>query len=183
MIFCDAENEECDVIWLDEYYPIRNWSRMTPKARRFSETVLEFKDGSQAMRLRFAAEIDLLLGSGFTVTVVPPHAITYRPNGEVIQEMALIGSWLAAVPGQSRSDGTSCLVRHTPVPKKSFGGERDLAMELSTVKVERPHLIAGREVLLLDDVYTSGVSSEACCRLLMEAGALRVKTLVLGRTI
>jgi predicted amidophosphoribosyltransferase len=40
----------------------------------------------------------------------------------------------------------------------------------------------GREVLLLDDVTTSGSSLEACKRLLLDAGAAAVKCAALGRT-
>lgn len=53
---------------------------------------------------------------------------------------------------------------------------------MNSIRVEHAELIQGREVLLLDDVTTSGNSLVACRQLLLEAGAARVKYMALGRT-
>lgn len=44
------------------------------------------------------------------------------------------------------------------------------------------HLIKGKNVLLLDDVRTTGNSLSACKQVLEEAGALTVQCLALGQT-
>lgn len=45
-------------------------------------------------------------------------------------------------------------------------------------RVARPSRVAGREVVLIDDVSTSGATARECARALREAGALRVVLVV-----
>jgi ComF family protein len=44
-----------------------------------------------------------------------------------------------------------------------------------------PTLVRSRSVLLVDDVYTTGVTAQVCARALLRAGAKRVDLLVLAR--
>ena len=48
---------------------------------------------------------------------------------------------------------------------------------------EQRHLIAGRRVVLVDDVLTSGATSNAAARVLLRAGAAQVDLLVFARVI
>lgn len=47
--------------------------------------------------------------------------------------------------------------------------------------VSDPSVVAGRRVLLVDDVVTTGSTAAACARVLKEAGAVRVALLTLAR--
>ncbi|MFO0678286.1 MAG: phosphoribosyltransferase family protein [Polyangiaceae bacterium] len=51
----------------------------------------------------------------------------------------------------------------------------------SLFAVARPERIAGKDVLLVDDVRTTGATSEACARVLRAAGARSVTVLVFAR--
>ena len=54
---------------------------------------------------------------------------------------------------------------------------------LGAFEVPKPATVAGKRVLLLDDVLTTGATAEACARALKRAGAARVDVLVLARVV
>ena len=49
--------------------------------------------------------------------------------------------------------------------------------------VARPEEIAGREVLLVDDVFTTGTTVSECARVLRRAGASKVFVATVARTL
>jgi predicted amidophosphoribosyltransferase len=135
-----------------------------------------WKQANKTRALRnFHQKIDPLLAPGIAIAVVPSHNTTTSPSG--IQELAQM---LAA---NGRVDATSCLVRHKSISKQATGGARSVKRNLQTIRVENADLIVGKEVLLLDDVSTTGSSLEACKQLLLAAGASSVKCAVLGKTV
>lgn len=50
-------------------------------------------------------------------------------------------------------------------------------------RVTRPDRVRSRDILLLDDVYTTGATVNECSRALRDAGARRVDVLVLARAV
>ena len=51
------------------------------------------------------------------------------------------------------------------------------------VAAERKAEISGRRVVLVDDVLTSGATTDACARALLRAGAAQVDVLVFARVV
>jgi predicted amidophosphoribosyltransferase len=51
------------------------------------------------------------------------------------------------------------------------------------VPPDRKAEVAGRRVVLIDDVLTSGATSDACARALLRAGAANVDLLVFARVV
>ncbi|MDF0645014.1 MAG: ComF family protein [Nitrospira sp.] len=49
--------------------------------------------------------------------------------------------------------------------------------------VPRPHMVAGRRILLIDDVFTTGATLHECAAVLSASGAQSVLALTLARTI
>ena len=47
----------------------------------------------------------------------------------------------------------------------------------------RPARVAGRRVLLVDDVMTTGATADECARVLMRGGRARVDVLTLARVL
>jgi predicted amidophosphoribosyltransferase len=62
----------------------------------------------------------------------------------------------------------------------------DKARELSVrnvFSVRRPKLIAGKKILFVDDVFTSGATASGCARVLKKAGAVEVNVFTLARAV
>jgi ComF family protein len=49
--------------------------------------------------------------------------------------------------------------------------------------IRNPEVLAGRHVLLIDDVFTTGTTLNECAKTLLKAGALSVSALTLARTV
>ena len=186
MIFLDPAIDDSDNRYvLGKYYPVNDpqfkeddfsKSLLAIKYRHDSDAdPQEWKQQKKTEALRgLYRQIDPLLAPNIAIAVVPSHDPDASVSG--IQQLA------QALARQSRIDATACLVRVKKIPKLATGGNRSVTRHLSSIRVEQAELIQEREVLLLDDVTTSGQSLIACQELLLEAGAARVKCMALGRT-
>jgi predicted amidophosphoribosyltransferase len=140
-----------------------------------SKRVLDLKD-------RLARGIDHFFDY-LSPRIKRAEAIAYVPSSDAekletgIRDLA---SKLAQHLGLS--DATRCIVRHTTVEKAALGGLRAVEVHQGSLRIESPHLIQGRAVLLLDDVMSTGNSLTVCRQLLLDAGASEVKCIALGRT-
>ena len=54
---------------------------------------------------------------------------------------------------------------------------------LGVFKVREPALVQGRNILLVDDVLTTGATADSCARALKRAGAAKVQILALARVV
>ena len=170
MIFLDPAIDGSDNLFtLGKYYPVTD-----PQFKQddFSKRLLAIKyrhdsdpdpqswkqrNRTHALR-RLIQQLDPLLSPDIAIAVVPSHDPAAGISG--IHQLA------QALARQSRIDATECLVRFKQIPKLATGGSRSVARHMSSIRVEHAEITQGREVLLLDDVTTSGNSLVACRRLL-----------------
>ncbi|MBC8143444.1 MAG: phosphoribosyltransferase [Armatimonadetes bacterium] len=133
--------------------------------------------GRKWARERLTRWLDPLLENDIAVAIVPSHDpfTTDTPLRALAQAVA------EAQTG--RTDATGVLVRHKAIRRIVFGGDSTVELHRETVRVESVGLIAGRAVLLLDDVVKSGNSLRACRALLTEHGATVVQAVALGRLV
>jgi predicted amidophosphoribosyltransferase len=159
-------------IW--EYHPYRGG--YNPNFDDKSRTILDLKNGNQDAIEKVVNLIEPLLGTDFGIAVVPSHDPKKENSG--IKQVA---RRLAAKPG--RTDLTDCLERIIEIPKLAHGGRRGIDVHLDSIIVNNPSQIRGKEILLLDDVRTSGSSLSACEQLLKGYGAKLVCCLAIAQTI
>jgi phosphoribosylpyrophosphate synthetase len=172
LIFKNTASNQADIITLAFYHPRRGGSN--PDFDEQSMQILSLKARNRQVISSYYRIVDPLLGWDFAIAVVPSSDSARIGSG--------IGDLAQLLAGPGRTDATSCLVRHTTIPKLACGGDRKLEVHLNSIRVARTHLIRGREVLLLDDIATTGNSLRACRILLEQNGASLVKCLALAET-
>lgn len=81
------------------------------------------------------------------------------------------------------------LVRTELVQPRHKGGNRSIKTQLKSIglynnaNLSGKDIISGKDVVLFDDILTTGNSVRACVSILKDAGARRVFVLVLGKTV
>lgn len=163
---------------LGKYHPYRGGSN--PSFDRFSGMILDVKadapgDKARAIAVNhFAQQLHPLLPDDAAVAYVPSSKPAKTSTGmrEISQQLSTGG----------RTDATACIVRTKEIPSLHTGGNRNKDVHLKSIQIRSTELIRDRDVVLLDDVTTSGNSLAACKQLLLQAGARSVTTLALGET-
>lgn len=92
--------------------------------------------------------------------------------------MALIGRSLEAVTGKAYASGALMRIRNTAPLKNMDKEQRREALQ--GVFQADGSLVRGRRVLLIDDIYTTGATLNACAEALLDEGALAVYASVLA---
>jgi ComF family protein len=79
----------------------------------------------------------------------------------------------------------ACLVRSKQTPMHRIAMDkraRELTVE-KAFEVRSPRMIEGKDVYLVDDVFTSGATASACARVLKKNGARKVIVVTLARAV
>ena len=149
--------------------------------------ILSFKHGGHTHGLRvFARQLQRagrqFLGDTDLIIPVPLHPRRLRKRR--FNQAALLGralSRLSSIPQDSQT-----LLRVKPTDSqdgKSASGRRRNMQGAFAVPEARREILSGKNVILVDDVLTTGATAEACARTLKRAGAARVVVLSLARVI
>jgi len=118
------------------------------------------------------------------VVPVPLHVSKRRQRGfnqaEVTAKIAL-----KLRPNRDRYDLEPELLERIRETQSQTGLTRHQRREnlRGAFRVKHPEKIAGREVLLVDDVFTTGTTASECARILRRAGAARVWVATVARTL
>jgi ComF family protein len=118
------------------------------------------------------------------VMPVPLHARKLRQRGFNQSE-------LIAHHAITLGAGSGRLVRHSRVLERKRETQSQIGLTRhqrrenlrGSFAVARPEEIAGREILLVDDVFTTGTTVSECARVLRRAGASRVFVATVARTL
>jgi ComF family protein len=119
-----------------------------------------------------------LLGDCDVIVPVPLHR--WRLLMRTYNQAALLANALGRLSGKQVAVDGLLRVKATP----SQGGLNPTARRRNVggaFSVQRPARIAGKRILLIDDVLTTGATADACTKVLRDAGAACVDVLVLAR--
>lgn len=152
-----------------------------PTARTLA---LRLKYGGRTSHAATAARMMARLMPAEADLLVPVPLHRWRIWGRGFNQAALIAQGLARASGVPAEVELLRRVKATPVLRGL--GPRGRAKAVAGAFALAPgakERLKGRSVVLVDDVYTSGATTDACVRVLKRAGAARVTVLCWARVI
>ncbi len=127
---------------------------------------------SQLIRGIFMGEYDFNM-------IVPVPLSRERFNERGYNQAAIIADYLACELGVVYSE--NAIIRYRNTKRQSSLKPSERAFNLKNAFLANSQIVSGRNILLVDDVYTSGNTVEECAKILKEAGAERVIVLTAAR--
>ncbi len=114
--------------------------------------------------------------------LVPVPLHRWRIWSRGFNQAALIADAVAKLSGVPYDRDVLIRKRRT-VLLRGLGGQQRSKAVAGAFAVHHPDRVRGRAVILVDDVYTSGATAEACTRPLLRAGASSVTILCWARVL
>ena len=147
--------------------------------------ILRFKHGDQLQAVRvltpWLAEAGAeLIAQADVFVPVPLHR--WRLLKRRYNQSALLAARLARQSGKAAAVDALVRVRATP-PQGHLKRAERAANVRGAFRVRDARAIAGKRVLLVDDVMTTGATLNACAGALLDAGALSVDVLCVARVV
>jgi ComF family protein len=116
--------------------------------------------------------------------IVPVPLHRWRLWSRGYNQAALIARALARLSGTSHATNMLVRTRQTPVLRGLSGSERRRAVRQAFAVPPAARVqIAGRRLILVDDIYTSGATADACVAALLDAGAAAVTIVCWARVL
>ena len=150
-----------------------------PVARRLA---LKLKYGG---RIGVADTMAALMVKGLPDAIdlfVPVPLHRWRLWSRGFNQAALIARALARRTGTRVDVAALTRIRRTDV-LRGLNGQRRRRAVAGAFRVPDSQAVAGRSVVLVDDVYTSGATADACTRALLKAGAVSVTIVCWARVV
>ena len=160
---------------LGKYHPWR--SGMNPKFDSFSKQILDIKNQKPDAIEYFTNRLHDILNDNeeYVICVIPSSKKGLADSG-----IRAVAKRLCQFPV---IDGTDVIIRNrTMVPNHLSTQKRSLEEELDSLTIDNEEIIRCKQVLLLDDVTTRGISFKAARQKLKDAGAILVAAIALGQT-
>ena len=115
--------------------------------------------------------------------IVPVPLHRWRLWRRRYNQAAVLGHRLARLNGKRFAPLLLRRRRHTPSQGAAGSAKARRRNVLGAFAVADPDEVRNRNLLLVDDVFTTGATVESCARALKRAGAARVHVLTLARVV
>ncbi len=116
-----------------------------------------------------------------TILPVPLHAV--RQAERTFNQAELIAAALAAHTGLRVNTASLLRVKTTERHRAGMGVDERAKSLRKAFRVRAPRLIAGRALLVVDDVMTTGSTAHEIAQTLLDGGARTVNVLTLARAV
>lgn len=114
--------------------------------------------------------------------IVPVPLSPQRRTDRGFNQAEVIASLVGKIVNKPVDTMSLIRRKHSPMHRAAMDRKaREKTVE-NAFSVTRPKLIDGRNVLLVDDIFTSGATASNCSKALKKKGAESVKVLTLART-
>ena len=117
--------------------------------------------------------------AGVIVVPVPLHK--KRLGKRRYNQAALLAQAFASKKNYDYCPDLLSRPKHTPPQNGNLGRRKRNVAGAFRLKENYQDMIAGRTILLIDDVYTTGATVGGCAKILKRAGAGRVEVVTLAR--
>lgn len=125
---------------------------------------------------------ELIKNSLELVLCCVPSSVASKQNNSSISRMIVV----LKKHNENNSNiinGANVILRNRTIERSSSNTVlRTVTRQYNSIEIENKEIIQNKMVLLLDDIYTTGSSVEACKKKLLEAGAKSVVIVTIGRT-
>jgi ComF family protein len=145
-----------------------------------------------AIRLKYGRKIAIartmarymapLVGDGSDQLLVPVPLHRWRLWGRGFNQSALVARELSRRLAIEADPLALQRIRRTP-PLKGMSPLQRRKTVAGAFRVRRKEAVAGKTIILIDDVLTTGSTAEACARTLKRAGAARIELVSWARVV
>jgi len=172
-----------DICYMFEYLPRNRFKDGQGPDVRSQRIIWGLKDGKNDVIELLASKIGPMLENNIALVAVPSSKVEKNGKSGTHKLIKVI----VEKYGEQRNliDASSCLYRFKDMPTQHEmqGQKRDKAILYDTLEVHNIELINGRDVIVIDDVTTSGNSLEVAIDLIQRKGAHKVIGLAIGKTV
>ena len=134
---------------------------------------------ARVAKLLFEVQRRPPLDAATRIVPVPLHEERERERG--FNQATLLARALASLTGLPLDEWSIVRASHTSRHRAGMDARARRETVEGAFRVERPRLVAGERILLVDDVFTTGATVSACAQALKEACAQEVFVLTWAR--